>query len=218
MQLDGLRDLIKQHEGGSFKKIGWFSLKDDGDEKIVRILAEGITDEGKVDLPIYELHKVETLGRFGRNVLCKGEECSLCRTGHRKQLRMLLPLYVEGDESEIQIWDRGIVDIKKLLSMHQEYGKLNKRDFKIKRNGARGSTNTTYEYFPRDPEEKELPTLEEKEVVNKTSFFLLDLTEDLMELAAEGRLTEDLLKEGGNPEPTEMLEGFNPVDNEDVPF
>lgn len=39
-------------------------------------------------------------------------------------------------EKQLQLWERGITDIKQILGIIEEYGDLNARDIKIKRSGA----------------------------------------------------------------------------------
>lgn len=40
-------------------------------------------------------------------------------------------------DKQVQLWERGLTDIKNLIGLAGEYGDLTKRDIKIKRSGAR---------------------------------------------------------------------------------
>ena len=189
----GLQDLINKYDGGTFTKTGWFQLKDDGDTATVRLLHKGEvgveegTQEPKFDFPVYEVHKLDVDGSGrDRTVLCKGESCEICRAGYKPQLRMFLQMInldEKDKEKQLQLWERGITDIKALIGLAGEYGDLTERDIKIKRSGAKGSMKTTYQYFPKDKKERELP--EPQELVGS---LILDLDKEDQIRAIEGRL------------------------------
>lgn len=88
------------------------------------------------------------------------------------------------------LWERGLTDIKNLIGLAGEYGDLTKRDIKIKRSGAKGSLKTTYQYFPKDPSEMEIP-----EPQNLVGSLILDLDREDQIKAIEGRLQ---LNKGNN--------------------
>lgn len=189
----GLQDLLNKYDnGGNFTKTGWFQLKDDGDSATVRLLHKGEvgseeSGEPKYDFPIYEVHKLDVDGSGrDRTVLCKGEGCELCKAGNKPSLRMFLQM-VNLDEKDadkqVQLWERGLVDIKNMLGLAGEYGDLTKRDIKIKRSGAKGSMKTTYQFFPKDPSERNVP-----EPQNLVGSLILDLTPEEQIKAIEGRL------------------------------
>ena len=189
----GLQDLINKYDNGGFTKAGWFQLKDDGDTATVRLLHKGQigtepdTGEPKYDFPIYEVHKLDVDGSGKeRTVLCKGEYCELCKAGNKPSLRMFLQM-VNLDErdkdKQVQLWERGLTDIKQLLGLTGEYGDLTQRDIKIKRSGVKGSMKTTYQFFPKDKTEREIP-----EPQNLVGNLILDLDRDDQIRAIEGRL------------------------------
>lgn len=199
----GLQDLINKYDnGGGFSKTGWFQLKDDGDTATVRLLHKGQvgveegTGEPKYDFPIYEVHKLDVDGSGrDRTVLCKGEQCELCRAGNKPSLRMFLQM-VNLDEKDkdkqVQLWERGLTDIKQFLGLTGEYGDLTQRDIKIKRSGAKGSMKTTYQFFPKDKSDREIP-----EPQNLVGSLILDLDREDQIRAIEGRLS---LKKSDNSE------------------
>lgn len=188
----GLQALLDKYDGG-FTKTGWFQLKDDGDTATVRLLHKGQvgveegTGEPKYDFPIYEVHKLDVDGSGrDRTVLCKGEGCELCKSGNKPQLRMflqMLNLDEKDKDKQVQLWERGLTDIKQMLGLTGEYGDLTQRDIKIKRSGAKGSLKTTYQYFPKDKSEREIP-----EPQNLVGSLILDLDRDEQIKAIEGRL------------------------------
>lgn len=198
----GLQDLLNKYDNGGFTKTGWFQLKDDGDTATVRLLHRGEvgveegTQEPKFDFPIYEVHKLDVDGSGrDRTALCKGEGCELCKAGNKPQLRMFLQM-VNLDEKDkdkqVQLWERGLTDIKAMIGLTGEYGDLTQRDIKIKRSGAKGSMKTTYQYFPKDKSERDIPDPQ-----NLVGNLILDLTRDEQIKAIEGRLQ---LKKGGDTE------------------
>lgn len=197
----GLQALLNKYDNGG-TKAGWFSLKDDGDTATVRLLHHGEVGteengEPKYDFPIYEVHKLDVDGSGrDRTVLCKGEGCELCRSGNKPSLRMFLQM-VNKDEKDkdkqIQLWERGLVDIKNMLGLAGEYGDLTKRDIKIKRSGAKGSLKTTYQFFPKDPSDMELP--EPQDLIGS---LILDLDKEDQIRAIEGRYQTKKNSEGGS--------------------
>ena len=86
-------------------------------------------------------------------------------------------------EKQAQLWERGLTDIKQMIGLTSEYGDLTKRNIKIVRSGAKGSLKTTYQYFPKDPTEMELP-----EPQNLVGSLILDLDKEDQIKAIEGRL------------------------------
>ena len=187
----GVASLLKKYDNGGTKG-GWFQLKDDGDSATVRLLHRGEigTDENgetDYDFDIFEVHKLDVDGSGkDRTCLCTGESCEFCKSGNKPQLRMfvqMLNLDEENKEKQLQLWERGITDIKNLIGLTGEYGDLTKRDIKIKRSGAKGSKQTTYQYYPKDPKERELP--EKQKLVGS---LIMDLSPEDQIKAIEGRL------------------------------
>lgn len=195
-----LQDLIKKYDNGNFSKTGWFQLKDDGDSAVVRLLHKGETGtdpktgDPEYDFPIFEVHKLDVDGSGrDRTVLCKGESCELCRAGNKPSLRMFLQLVnldEKDKEKQVQLWERGLTDIKQMIGLTAEYGDLTKRNIKIVRSGSKGSLKTTYQYFPKDPTEMEVP-----EAQKLVGSLILDLDKEDQIRAIEGRLQ---LSKGGN--------------------
>ena len=198
----GLLDLIKKYDNGGFSKTGWFQLKDDGDSAVVRLLHKGEvgvdpqTGEPDYDFPVFEVHKLDVDGSGrDRTVLCKGEGCELCKSGNKPSLRMFLQM-VNLDEKDkdkqVQLWERGLTDIKQMIGLTSEYGDLTKRNIKIVRSGAKGSLKTTYQYFPKDPTDMDVP-----EPQSLVGSLILDLNKEDQIKAIEGRLQLSKGKDDG---------------------
>lgn len=186
-----IQALLDKYGNAGFNKTGWFKLKGDGDTASVRLLHKGqigVDENGEpdYDFPVYEVHKLDVDGSGrDRSVYCKGEGCEICRIGNKPQLRMFLQMinHDEKDEDKkVQVWERGVVDIRNMIGLASEYGDLTKRDIKIKRNGKTGDLKTTYQYFPKDPSEMDIP-----EPQNLLGTLILDLDRDDQIRAIEGR-------------------------------
>ena len=197
----GLNELLNKYGNQGFSKAGWFSLKNDGDTATVRFLHKGqvgTEEDGqpKYDLDVFEVHKMDVDGSGKtRSILCKGDDCELCKSGNRPQLRIflqMLNLDEKDEDKQLQLWERGITDIKTLLGIIEEYGDLNARDIKIKRSGKKGDMKTVYQYFPKDKSERELP-----EKQNLIGSLILNLNKEEQIRAIEGRLE---LKKGNSAE------------------
>ena len=130
-----------------------------------------------------------------RTVLCKGEGCELCKSGNKPSLRMFLQM-VNLDEKDkdkqVQLWERGLTDIKQMIGLTSEYGDLTKRNIKIVRSGAKGSLKTTYQYFPKDPTDMDVP-----EPQSLVGSLILDLNKEDQIKAIEGRLQLSKGKDDG---------------------
>lgn len=144
--------------GGSGDGIGYFGLKNDGDEGIVRILHDSSND-----FDIVVAHNVKIGDKYRKvNCLCNPNDhpsvCPLCSSDNKPQYRFFVHMiqYVQDERGQIVakpvVWERSAKQISaKLNSMIQEYGPLSQSIFKIRRNGAAGSKDTTYEIMYANP-------------------------------------------------------------------
>lgn len=144
--------------GGNGDGVGYFGLKNDGDEGVVRIL-----HNSPEDFDIVIAHNLKIGERYRKvNCLCNpGDDasvCPLCASGNKAQYRFFVHMiqYVQDEKGQIVakpvIWDRSAQQMsKKLVSMIHEYGPLSDCVFKIRRNGAAGSMETTYEIMFANP-------------------------------------------------------------------
>jgi len=139
---DSIKQYIKKYSGGG---VDFFSLKDDGDTATVRLL-HGLDD----DLEIALVHEVEIAGKK-KYVECLEDDCPLCQQG-KPALKLYIFVYDYEDE-KIKVWERGISIVDHLLGFIERYGRLDNRDYEIQRHGKKGSTKTSYQFFPGDKEE-----------------------------------------------------------------
>ena len=138
-------------------RVSYFSLKDDGDEAIVRFVYSN-PDQ----LEIFTTHSVTIDGKF-RRVNCLREPgtpvhtCPLCESGQNPQNRTYIKLieYTRGEDGTVtyspKIWERSASYVNILTGLFEEYGDLSNCVFKIKRSGERGSMQTTYSIMFGNP-------------------------------------------------------------------
>jgi hypothetical protein len=143
------RDAEQEYSGNG---IGFFSLKDDGDEAIVRIMHNGCAD-----YDILTTHQIQVGGKYTQ-VDCLGDGCPLCNAGVKIRNRFFIHMiqYVKDENGQIVakpvVWDRAAKSMsEKLNAMLQEYGPLSDCIFKIRRNGKAQDKNTTYEIMFANP-------------------------------------------------------------------
>lgn len=144
----------RQASFGNGPKVGFFGLKNDGDEAIVRIM-----HDSPDDFDLCAVHPTTVDGKF-RNVGCLRtpsdpvDMCPYCADGKKFALRIYIHLieYVRNDQGQIvpvaKVWERSSSYAKTLVNYMNEYGPLSDMIFKIKRSGAAGSRDTTYAILP----------------------------------------------------------------------
>ena len=135
-------------------RVGYFSLKDDGDEAVVRFAYDS-PDE----FDIMTTHQTQIDGRF-RRVNCLRDfnepvdKCPMCKAGVPIQQRFYIKLieYVMDENGEIEVvpkvWERPTSYVTILNNLFIEYEDIKDFVFKIKRSGKKGSLQTTYSILP----------------------------------------------------------------------
>lgn len=149
---------------GSYKnqnQVGFFQLKNDGDTAIVRIMHDSIED-----FDLLSVHTIQMGANKYRKVNCLRnspyepiENCPFCEVNKPVSGRFFVHLlqYDKDAQGNVVVkpvvWDRAKSQFApKLKSLIEEYGPLSQRLFKVKRTGAAGATNTTYDLIPCDKE------------------------------------------------------------------
>ena len=145
-------------------KVGYFnSLKDNGDTAIVRFAYHSPSE-----FDIVTIHKIQVDGKWRSMSCLKGpydaaSKCPLCAAGEKLNRKMYVKMleYQRDDKGNViphaVVWERpaeGKNDfVKKLMSIiGAGYRDLSQYVFTIRRNGARGSLETTYEINPAHPD------------------------------------------------------------------
>lgn len=184
-----LTDLLKSFEGqksGGFDDVKFFQLKDDGDNAVVKILLANEDDIVKFTKVV---HMVEING-FNNKVLCSGAGCECCKAGIKKVLKIMMPLF-NNETQQVEIWERGINQIKDLQTMMEEYGDLTQETFKIVRSGKAKSKDTKYSMvyvkkgITTDKTNEDAP-----QITGRNFKLILDLTpEQQVEAMTTGKIT-----------------------------
>lgn len=141
--------LNTENNGGN--GVSFFSLKNDGDEAIVRIMHDSVDD-----FDILTTHPITVGGKF-RSINCIREprdpmdKCPLCQNGTKVQSRIFIHMvqYINHPDGSVEakpvVWERSITYATKLKNDIDEYGPLSNCIFKIRRNGKAGDMQTTYD-------------------------------------------------------------------------
>lgn len=143
---------------GDGPRVGYFSLKNDGDEAVVRFCYD---DPDQFD--IMTTHQTTIEGKF-RRVNCLRESfkdspdsCPMCAAGVPVQQRFYIKLleYTRDDNNNVvaqpKIWERPTSYVTILSNLFSEYGDISDSVFKIKRSGEKGSLQTTYSIMLANP-------------------------------------------------------------------
>lgn len=149
-------------------RVGYFSLKNDGDEALIRIM-----HDSPEDFDLVTVHPVTIDGKF-RSIACirdarePMEMCPFCAEGKKLSSKMYLHVieYVKNDQNQIvavpKVWERNATYAREIVNKINEYGPLSDVLLKVKRNGKAGSKDTTYsldyalptkynpEWYPKD--------------------------------------------------------------------
>lgn len=138
-------------------RVGFFTLKNDGDEAIVRFM-----HDSPADFDILAVHPMVVDGK-NRKVSCLRDPqdpvdaCPLCAAEKQLQYRMYIHLieYRPGEDGHMQaiprVWERPTAYASTLNNYYKDYGPLSDVLFKVRRNGAAGSTSTTYDIIFANP-------------------------------------------------------------------
>lgn len=136
---------------------GYFTLKNNGDEALVRFMYSSTAD-----FNIYTIHPINIKGKYRecnclRNANAPLSECPLCESGTsiRQSFYIKLLQYTTNPDgsvvTEAKVWSRSGAYINKLAGLINEYGDLKNVVFKVRRNGASGSMDTTYDILFANP-------------------------------------------------------------------
>lgn len=138
-------------------RVRFFSLKNDGDEALVRFLVDK-----KDDIEVVRTHQ-QMINGYSRRVECirdvnePVDNCPFCSAGRPIQTKVYIKLieYIRDDAGVIQpvakVWERPVGFGSTISNYLTEYGPLSDMIFKVKRKGAAGSTNTTYDILYASP-------------------------------------------------------------------
>ena len=139
---------------GSENGIGYFSLKNDGDEAIVRIMHDSTND-----FEIISTHQIQLNGKF-RRVSCvrnpkdSVSACPLCESGVKVDYRFYIHLvqYTKAEDGSVvaeqKVWERPMSYADKISGYINNYGPMSDVICKIIRHGKAGDMKTEYDIIP----------------------------------------------------------------------
>lgn len=149
------KDRYSGDNSNSGNYVQFFSLKNDGDEAIVRFNIETTND-----FILETTHSVQVDGKF-KTIKCirpnNGDTitCPLCASNRPARDKIFLTFIqyeVDAATGAVKctprVWERPYSMAHKMASLIDDYGPLNKMLFKIKRHGAARSMETTYDVLP----------------------------------------------------------------------
>lgn len=149
----------RQKSNGNYQNsVSFFSLKDDGEEAVVRFI---YNDPSEFDVvTIHDVRIDNKLRRINclRNPNESLENCPLCHRGDKVNTKFFIKLvqYLPNEKGELvpvpKVWERSPSFAKTLKSYYEDYGTLNDCIFKIKRHGVKGSTDTKYDILFANPQ------------------------------------------------------------------
>ena len=134
--------------------VGFFSLKNDGDEAIVRFMY----DDTK-SFEVLDTHSIQVNGKF-RRISCIRTpnqpltSCPFCEKGEKVDYRFFIHLlqYNKNPDGSVsvepKVWERSISYANKLKEYLNNYGPLSDVICKIVRHGKAGDMKTDYEIIP----------------------------------------------------------------------
>lgn len=224
----------QQNNGGfptNSQRVGYFSLRNNGQEAIVRFMYDSPDD-----FVFADVHKVQVADKL-RTILCVGTPsdpagtCPLCASGNQRKTSFYIYIveYVKDENGKVvgvpKVWERSASYARKLVEYFNEYGPLSDIVFKVKRNGATGDKNTTYDIMPANPavyRSDLYPKMEDAFrgftiIGNVASNWSVDKMKEL--LGGDGNTAEVTQKETVSPvQPTQTYQPApQPVQNQYVP-
>lgn len=149
-----INDVNVNDGSSSQNSVGFFNLKNDGDEMVVRFMVDSLED-----LEILTVHDINVDGKF-RQISCVRdprepiEKCPLCASKHKiKQVVFIKMIqYVptpSGIEAQPVVWQRNASTYAfKIKGYLDNYGPLSNILCKVIRHGVHGDMKTTYDIIP----------------------------------------------------------------------
>lgn len=154
-------DVVESNQGagnGGGSNVGFFNLRNNGDEAIVRFMCNSVDD-----FEILTCHDVQ-VGQKYRRVACIRDprepldKCPMCASGAKISTRFFIKMIqynrvtdTNGTQTIVPqavVWDRSTAYARTLKSYMDNYGPLSDIICKVIRHGNAGDMQTTYEIVP----------------------------------------------------------------------
>lgn len=138
--------------------VGYFTLKNDKDYAIVRIMHDSPADFDMVTGHRFTVNdKLRMVNCLREDLNDPVEKCPLCAAGKKTEDKIYIHLieYSMDPQGQIiatpKIWERSASYANTLINYINEYGPLSDVIFKLTRNGEAGSKKTTYDLMYTNP-------------------------------------------------------------------
>lgn len=184
-KVTSLNEALDKYKGSGGND--FFTLVNDKDTAIVRFLHTEADFEapGKVWFIVHEV----TINGKKRWVNCEEEsDCPLCRAGNYAKFRLFLQLIDKRDGKQ-KIWERGRNFVSKLTGIMERKGPLYNRPYEIERVGKKGDSDTDYNLYDLDKDDKTLEDLPEATQLLAPGGFILQASYDDMFDMLDGKYT-----------------------------
>ena len=133
----------------------FFSLKEDKDSAKVRFLLNDINDLYGVSCHEVEDNgnriDVECLRAYNEPI----DKCPLCAAGYQPIAKLFIPLY-NVELQKTQVWSRGKTYFERMGGLCAHYNPLVGTECEIERRGAKGDTNTVYNIYTHNSDDKKI--------------------------------------------------------------
>ena len=138
--------------------VGYFTLKNDKDYAIVRIMHDSPADFDMVTGHRFTVNdKLRMVNCLREDLNDPVEKCPLCAAGKKTEDKIYIHLieYSMDPQGQViatpKIWERSASYANTLINYINEYGPLSDVIFKLTRNGEAGSKKTTYDLMYTNP-------------------------------------------------------------------
>lgn len=153
ISFDNLNTVAPQNTQSS-SQVGFFTLKDDGDEAIVRFM-----HDDTASFEILGTHQIKVNGKFRRiNCIRNPQDpigaCPFCEGGEKLDYRFYIHLlqYTNNQDGTVnvepKVWERSISYANKMREYIMNYGPMSDVICKIVRHGRAGDMKTEFEIIP----------------------------------------------------------------------
>lgn len=182
---------LDNYKGSS--EFSFLQLQDDGDIAKVRFYIESIDD-----ITPYVVHRITDKSGKPRYVNCMRtydqpiEDCPFCEESlvnkdMKQQVKLFLYVLDENDK-QIKLFERGRTFVSELQGVIRRNSPLVNYPCEIERNGAKGSTDTTYKVYPLAQEKDDTLIKDLPEAPELIGGYVLDMTyEEAQEFLKTGK-------------------------------
>lgn len=154
ISFDNLNNSAVAQNQQNSSQVGFFSLKNDGDEAIVRFM-----HDDTASFEILGTHQIRMNGKFRRiNCIRNPQDpisaCPFCENGEKLDYKFYIHLlqYTNNQDGTVsvepKVWERSVSYANKMREYITNYGPMSDVVCKVIRHGRAGDMKTEYEIIP----------------------------------------------------------------------